>query len=393
MRTTAGLKNLLLAIGLAVPVATGAWASEARGTSWLGVYSQEITPELREGLDYNGSGVLIRRVVSDSPAQRAGIQRGDVIVRVGSREVRDPDGLASVVRNLGAGRTIEIEIVRDGRVRTMTATLEERPSSEEPEDRVRATPPRPPVPPGDLSVPPPPLPGRDRDEMRDRKHEDKELEKDLKDRDSDEDDDSDRDNDGDRSDLFEFDAPGPDMMPDPGMLSIGRGRLGVRVESLNPDLASYFGSREAKGVLVLDVTDESAADRAGIRPGDVITKVESDATTERIDDADDLIRTIQNSEGEVTITLIRHGSVETVQAKLGPKTNIMRLRRGPGFDMQRGRNGERQRVWTWSDRDSKDSDRKRITIDGDEKTNAELRRELEELREELRQMREELRNK
>src|SRR5512145_2877765 len=55
-------------------------AAQTTTRAWLGVTSQEITTDLREGLNYKGDGVLVSRVVVDSPADRAGIKKGDVLV-------------------------------------------------------------------------------------------------------------------------------------------------------------------------------------------------------------------------------------------------------------------------------------------------------------------------
>ena len=86
----AGLGTVLLLL-TAREVPASRAAEPSKGTPWLGVYTQTLTPELREGLDYSGDGVLVNRVVPDSPADRAGLRKGDVIVRLDSRTVATPD--------------------------------------------------------------------------------------------------------------------------------------------------------------------------------------------------------------------------------------------------------------------------------------------------------------
>ena len=54
------------------------------------------------------------------------------------------------------------------------------------------------------------------------------------------------------------------------LMGAGRGRLGVRIESLNEDLAGALGAPGKQGVLVLEVLDDTPAARAGLRAGDVI---------------------------------------------------------------------------------------------------------------------------
>ncbi|GAH20563.1 unnamed protein product, partial [marine sediment metagenome] len=56
--------------------------------SWLGVYIQEVTPEIAEQFDLTeAKGVLVGDVIEDSPAEEAGIKRGDIIVKVNNEEV------------------------------------------------------------------------------------------------------------------------------------------------------------------------------------------------------------------------------------------------------------------------------------------------------------------
>src|SRR5262245_37239670 len=103
--------------------AVGAGPAAAKQVTWFGVYTQEITPELREGLDYNGSGVLVSRVVPNSPAARAGVQRGDVITRLGSQAIESHDQLADIVKQSPSGRRMDLQIIRAGRRQALTVTL------------------------------------------------------------------------------------------------------------------------------------------------------------------------------------------------------------------------------------------------------------------------------
>src|SRR2546425_838908 len=78
---------------------SGRASAQSDPAPWLGVTTQNITDELREGLDYRGNGVLVNRVVADSPADRAGIRKGDVIVSFNSRTIDTPSELMQVVRS------------------------------------------------------------------------------------------------------------------------------------------------------------------------------------------------------------------------------------------------------------------------------------------------------
>lgn len=364
MRTSARYWSAVLAIALLLPVANRARAAEPSGTSWLGVYTQEITPELRDGLNYNGQGVLIRRVVQDSPAERAGFERGDVIVKVGSRSVSTPDQLAELVRSTPAGKPVAIELMRDGQRKVLDVTLDEGPpavtESEGEGEEMAPTPPEPPD-----SSEQPETPETPRAPRPQRMH------MQLNGRD------------------YDFDMPNID----PGMLMVGRGRLGVRVESLNPDLASYFGPRDTKGALVIDVSEDSPAEKAGVRPGDVITQV----GTHKIESADDLVEAVSSSEGKVSLSLVRHGSREKLEATLGPMPRAMRLRNGPeGFIWRVNPDtGDRERVWSWRQRTGPGGStegpnvRRRVTID-DGTSMEQMRKELDQLRQELKDLRQQL---
>jgi predicted metalloprotease with PDZ domain len=98
------------------------------------------------------------------------------------------------------------------------------------------------------------------------------------------------------------------------LMAFGRPRLGVHVQELNSDLAPYFKVEEKGGVLVLEVTKDSPAEKAGLKAGDVITKIDG----EKITDADDLISTLRDYEegDEATIEYVRQGKTATVQAAL-----------------------------------------------------------------------------
>jgi serine protease Do len=96
---------------------------------YLGVLMEDLTPELAEGRDLDvDSGVLVEEVRPDTPAERSGIERGDVIVRVGDAEIRDSDDLRFKIADSPVGEAVDIEIHRDGRNRKLEVVLAERPA-------------------------------------------------------------------------------------------------------------------------------------------------------------------------------------------------------------------------------------------------------------------------
>ncbi|UUR07724.1 Do family serine endopeptidase [Sphingomonas glaciei] len=76
-------------------------------------------------------GELVRSVVPGQPAARAGIQQGDVIVRVSGREVTPDETASYLISLVTPGQRVPIEVVRDGRRTTINATVAQRPTDEE----------------------------------------------------------------------------------------------------------------------------------------------------------------------------------------------------------------------------------------------------------------------
>lgn len=106
--------------------------------AWLGVGFQELTPELAKQMGVRArSGALINQVAPDGPARKAGVQTGDIIVSVAGREVAEGRDLLRHVVAQEVGKSVRIEVLRDGRKRTLTVKMGERPSSSQGESRDR----------------------------------------------------------------------------------------------------------------------------------------------------------------------------------------------------------------------------------------------------------------
>ena len=89
--------------------------------AWVGLIVQNINRGLARylGLPETG-GVIVKAVETDSPAQRAGIRQGDVIVSVAGRHMFSDSDYQSAMRGIAVGRKIDIDIWRDGDLRTVT---------------------------------------------------------------------------------------------------------------------------------------------------------------------------------------------------------------------------------------------------------------------------------
>ncbi len=96
--------------------------------AYLGVELVNLNEPLRAHFGVpEGSGVLVSNVVDDSPAARAGVQVGDIITRFDGEDVTSSRKLTTMVRKAEAGDPADLEIWRDGKVETVSTTLDERP--------------------------------------------------------------------------------------------------------------------------------------------------------------------------------------------------------------------------------------------------------------------------
>ncbi len=101
-------------------------------TPWIGVYIQEVTPEIAEQFNLpEAKGVLVGDEVEGSPAEKSGIKRGDIIVKVRDKEVNSPSELQSEIRKLDIGEKATLEILRNGKKINLVLEIGEMPTTEE----------------------------------------------------------------------------------------------------------------------------------------------------------------------------------------------------------------------------------------------------------------------
>jgi membrane-associated protease RseP (regulator of RpoE activity) len=314
-KTTApGFLGVLVA-GLVLIAGLGG-AARARAaedqTPWLGVTMQDLTPELRDGLDWKGAGgVIVNRVVPGGPADRGGLRKGDVILSVNSRTVDSPAELQDVVGAGKVGQSVAVGVLRGDVSLTITVKLGARPADaamEVPEAPETSEAPEASEVPETTEAPEttdlPDLPGlpRDREVIR-------------------------------RIERLELPGGGlADILGGPT-----RGRLGVRIESLTPELGDYFGLKGGKGVLVLQVLEDTPAERAGLKAGDVITGVGGRSVA----DATDLVDALRGKDGKVALRVRRHGAARTVEAAL-EKPEPLRAGREPIIWEEKAGPGQRK---------------------------------------------------
>lgn len=93
--------------------------------AWLGVYAAEVTPEVAERLGMGTPrGALVDTVLRDSPAERAGLQKDDVILKVGEKEIASPDSLNQAVDSYRPGDRVRLEVWRNRQIFIFEVTFE-----------------------------------------------------------------------------------------------------------------------------------------------------------------------------------------------------------------------------------------------------------------------------
>jgi len=222
------------------------------GEAFLGVGTEDISKENmgRYGLR-EVRGVGVTQVVKDSPAEKAGLKKDDVILRFDGESVTSVRKLSRLVGESSADQTVRITISRGGAEQEVSATLAKHNMTNI-------------------------LGAGIRDEVL------RGIEKDWP-----------QINSGDGNFVFSFG---------------GNRRIGISTQSLTKQLADYFGAKDG-GLLITSVNDNSPAAKAGLKAGDVVTAVDG----EKVTSAGDVSRAInKKQDGEVSLTILRDRNTRTV---------------------------------------------------------------------------------
>ena len=235
------------------------------GTSWLGVESQEVTSGKAKELKLPAErGVLLGRIVPDSPAAKAGLKDNDVITEINGQRVEGEAQFRRMIHEIPAGRSAQFTVWREGKAQSVNVTLGK---SEERGNMWFKTAPR----------------------------------------------------------AFSFQLPKveiPELAPMPGMdwnggvLAGAHPRLGIDAEDLSGQFGTYFGAPEGEGVLVREVNSGSPAEKAGVKSGDVITALNG----ERVRSLGDLREKLAAKREDKTVKLgvLRNKSEMTLSVELPP---------------------------------------------------------------------------
>ena len=96
---------------------------------WFGVTIQPLTPELAKQFDLKEEkGALVGDVIEGSPAEKAGLQRGDVIIEYDGKKIEEPYQLRNMVANTTPGQEVELKIIRENKTETKKVTISELPA-------------------------------------------------------------------------------------------------------------------------------------------------------------------------------------------------------------------------------------------------------------------------
>lgn len=183
----------------------------SKRSAWLGVSLQDVTKKVAEKNDLSvREGALVTEVMEDSPAEKAGIEDGDVIVRLNDEAVGESEDLSNLVQKQKPGAEVELELVRKAEHKKIKVVLGKRPRN--------------------MTAGFAPFPN--------------------------------------------FAVTVPKVAPNVRVFVSGESdMLGFEMQELGKQLAEYFEVPGKKGVLVSEVEKGSDAAKAGFLAGDVITKV------------------------------------------------------------------------------------------------------------------------
>ena len=110
---------------IALFLALGQASAGEKERGYLGIYLQQLDNEARESLKFKGDGVLVDDVADDSPADEAGLEEGDIIVKFKDQAVKDVDALREMIGASPPGDKVALVVFREGKEIKLTAKLGE----------------------------------------------------------------------------------------------------------------------------------------------------------------------------------------------------------------------------------------------------------------------------
>ncbi len=232
----------------------GYFYAAAASRSYLGVDIRDVTTDRMAALKLKEErGVEITMVDADAPAGKAGLREHDVILDFNGTAVESEEQLRRLIREVPPGRTVTLGLSRDGVPMKINVQLADHGAV------VAQALPR-------IIVPP--RPGN-------------------------------------------FPRNSMDL---PFQIQTYSSVLGVQTESLTRQLGDYFGVKDGEGVLVRSVEKNSAAEKAGLKAGDVIVKADNEKLTDR-SDLSHILRSHRTG-GKMTLVVMREKHEQTLTVTL-----------------------------------------------------------------------------
>jgi serine protease Do len=232
------------------------------GGGWLGIEIGEVTPEQARDLKLSSArGVVVVDVEPESPAAKAGLKEKDVITQYDGQTVEGTVQFRRLVRETPPGRSVALVISREGANQNISVELGDRGAYFERKMKGKMR--------DFSSMNFPPMP--------------------------------------------DFSTQGVPVMPEEhwhGAMDWRTPVLGINAEDLTPQLGAYFGAPDNGGVLVREVREGTPAEKAGLKAGDVITKVNGKS----VHSLAELRAELRERSGEKSVTLgiLRKGSEMSV---------------------------------------------------------------------------------
>jgi serine protease Do len=243
--------------------------SASGNSSYLGVEINDISSDRAQALKLKDDrGVEVTEVDEDAPAGKAGLKEHDVILGFNGTPVQSAEQFKRLMRETPAGRTVTLDVSRDGQPKDLKVTLADRGKY------------MPKIATGNLPK------------------------------------------------VWSFEAPDMPIPPMPAMpdfprmwnettiTRVYRSIAGITIENLSPQLGDYFGVKNGEGMLVRSVQKGSPADTAGLRAGDVIVRVDD----QKIADHSDWTEALRNAKnGKANVVIVRDKHEQTLPLAVAPR--------------------------------------------------------------------------
>lgn len=232
--------------------------SKDKDRPWLGVSVIDVSKKNKKEYDLGrNEGIQISYVVDDSPADFVDLERGDLILSVDGSDLKGPRHFTRLIRKKKPGDKLSLKVIHDGKNKTIKVELAS--------------------------------------------YKDKEDEHQFF-----------------YSYNFDDDESGDKYSKPPFSVFFGglnRPYLGIHMQDMNEDLAKYFNVDVEDGVLITDVEEDSPAEEAGMKPGDILSKIDG----ESVEVTDDILEILgdYDSGEEVEITVVRSGKEQKITVELG----------------------------------------------------------------------------